>query len=125
MNSSVNPVRNKIGNISAPCWKTPCTNLAKKTASPSCSGFFQNKSLKEVGLALGLSENAARMRVERALDKLRARLARKGVTSTSAALALLLAGNAVTATPAGFVATLTSASFASATLGTGITLTLL
>src|SRR5437762_4513495 len=87
--------------------------------------FFQNKSLKEVGLALGLSENAAHMRVERALDKLRAQLARKGVTSTAAALALLLAGNAVSATPAGFVATLTSASFASATLGTGITLTLL
>src|SRR5439155_21440550 len=87
--------------------------------------FFQNKSLKEVGLALGLSENAARMRVERALDKLRAQLARKGVTSTAAALALLLAGNAVSATPAGFVATLASASFASATVGTGITLTLL
>ena len=87
--------------------------------------FFQDKSLKEVGLALGLSENAARMRVERALDKLRAQLARKGVTSTAAALAALLAGNAVSATPAGFVATLTSASFASAAAGTGITLTLL
>jgi RNA polymerase sigma factor (sigma-70 family) len=87
--------------------------------------FFQDKSLKEVGLALGLSENAARMRVERALDKLRAQLARKGVTSTAAALAALLAGNAVSATPAGFVATLTSASFASAAAGTGITLALL
>src|SRR5204862_4713392 len=87
--------------------------------------FFQNKSLKEVGLVLGLSENAARMRVERALDKLRAQLARKGVTSTAAALALMLAGNAVSATPAGFVATLASASFASATVGTGITLALL
>ncbi len=87
--------------------------------------FFQNKSLKEVGLALGLSENAARMRVERALDKLRAQLARKGVTSTAAALAALLAGNAVSATPAGFVATLTSASFASGAAGTGTTLALL
>jgi RNA polymerase sigma factor (sigma-70 family) len=87
--------------------------------------FFQNKSLKEVGLALGLSENAARMRVERALDKLRAQLAQKGVTSTAAALALLLAGNAVSATPAGFVATLSSASFASAAAGTGTALTLL
>src|SRR5438552_8383486 len=57
--------------------------------------FFQDKSLKEVGLALGLSENAARMRVERALDKLRAQLARKGVTSTAAALGLLLAGNEI------------------------------
>ena len=63
--------------------------------------FFNNKSLREVGLALGLTENAARMRVERALDKLRLGLARKGVTSTAAALALALSGNAVNAAPAG------------------------
>ena len=44
--------------------------------------FFKNKSLKEVGAALDLNENAARMRVERALEKLRLELARKGVTST-------------------------------------------
>ena len=85
--------------------------------------FFRNKSLREVGVALGLNENAARMRVERALEKLRTQLARKGVTSTTAALALALTGNAVTAAPAGFTATLTTASLAAgAAVASGTTL---
>jgi RNA polymerase sigma factor (sigma-70 family) len=71
--------------------------------------FFQNKSLKEVGQALGLNENAARMRVERAIEKLRAQLERRGVTSTTTALALALAGNAINAAPPGFAATLAGA----------------
>ena len=87
--------------------------------------YFKNKSLKEVGTMLGLSENAARMRVERALEKLRAQLARKGVTSTATALALALTGNAATAAPTAFVSTLTSGSFASAAAASGTTLTLL
>jgi RNA polymerase sigma factor (sigma-70 family) len=87
--------------------------------------FFKNKSLREVGLALGLTENAARMRVERALDKLRLCLARKGVTSTAAALALALSGNAVSSAPAGFVASLAGVALAGAASETGTTFGLL
>jgi tetratricopeptide (TPR) repeat protein len=76
--------------------------------------FFKNKSLREVGLELGLTENAARMRVERALEKLRLGLARKGVTSTVAALALVLSGNAVNSAPASFAASLAGVSLAGA-----------
>jgi len=64
------------------------------------------------------------MRVERALEKLRAQLARNGVTSTAAALALALTGNATMAAPAAFVATLASASLASGAVASGTTLTL-
>jgi len=60
---------------------------------------FERRPLAEVGSKLGLSENAARMRVDRALDKLRAKLARRGVTSTASALAVALTGQAVTAAP--------------------------
>ena len=74
--------------------------------------FFQNKTLAEVGGALNLNENAARMRVERALEKLRTRLARRGVTTTAAALAAVVSANAVQAAPAGFVATLSGAALA-------------
>jgi RNA polymerase sigma factor (sigma-70 family) len=83
--------------------------------------FFQNKSLKEVGRALDLNENAARMRVERALEKLRAALKHRGI-ETGAALATVISANAVQVAPANLAATLTAASIASA--GTG-TLTLL
>jgi RNA polymerase sigma factor (sigma-70 family) len=40
--------------------------------------YFEKKPLGEVGAALGVSEDAARMRVDRAVDKLRVRLALRG-----------------------------------------------
>src|SRR5262249_8055299 len=61
--------------------------------------FFERLSLAEVGHKLGLSENGARMRVERALERLRDCLTRRGVTSTAAGLALVLAHQAVSAAP--------------------------
>jgi RNA polymerase sigma factor (sigma-70 family) len=63
--------------------------------------FFEQRSFAEVGAQLGVGENGARMRVERALARLRGRLARRGVTSSAAALAAGLTANAVTAAPAG------------------------
>jgi RNA polymerase sigma factor (sigma-70 family) len=86
--------------------------------------FFQNKSLKEVGMALGLGENAARMRVERALEKLRAKLVRRGITTTATVLSTVISVNAVQVAPAGLAATLSGTSLASAA-GTGTTLTFL
>src|SRR5207237_602690 len=67
----------------------------------------------------------ARRRRKRALEKLRAQLARKGVTTTATALALALTGNAATAAPTAFVATLTGGSIAGAAAAGGTTFTLL
>ena len=74
--------------------------------------FFQNKTLNEGGTVLNLTENAARMRVDRALDKLRGKLARHGITTTAAALAAVMAANAVQAAPAGLAATISAAAVA-------------
>jgi RNA polymerase sigma factor (sigma-70 family) len=60
---------------------------------------FENRSYAEIGASFGLTENAARMRVERALGKLHGALAKHGVTSTAMALAGLLTANAVGAAP--------------------------
>jgi RNA polymerase sigma factor (sigma-70 family) len=120
------------GPVSGPDWERlgpvldeAMHELAERDRLGVLLRYFQNRSLKDVGTALGLNENAARMRVERALEKLRVLFARKGVMSTTSALALTLAGHAVTAAPPAFVATLTSASLATAAAGTGTTLTLL
>ena len=78
--------------------------------------FFQNKTLNEVGLGLNLSENAARMRVERALDKLRGKLARRGITTTASALATVVSVNAVHAAPAGFATTVSTVAIAGSTI---------
>lgn len=79
--------------------------------------FFEGRSLAEVGASIGLNENSARMRVERALEKLRARLARRGVTSTVAALGLVLTNQPVVAAPPGFAATITGPALAGAATG--------
>ena len=72
---------------------------------------FEGRSLKETGQALGVTEDAARKRVARALDKLRRFFTRQGFTLSVATLASLLAANSVQAAPAG-LATAISATFA-------------
>ena len=70
--------------------------------------YFEQRPFADVGRALLVSEDAARMRVDRALEKLRARLARRGVSSTAAALAAVL-GQQVAAAPANLATSITQA----------------
>jgi len=58
--------------------------------------FFEQRSFADVGQALKLSEDAARKRVERSLDKLHEVLRRRGIVTAAAAL-----GGALTAAGAG------------------------
>lgn len=76
--------------------------------------YFENKTFAEVGARLRLAENAARMRVDRALDKLNAALTQRGVSSTAAALAVGLAGQVGIAAPAGLALAATQAALAGA-----------
>ncbi len=86
--------------------------------------FFEKRQLSNVGERLGVSEEAARKRVDRALEKLRGLLVRKGVTSTSAALVLALGTHTIAAAPAGMVASIAGAAIASTAVTTGGTLTI-
>lgn len=71
--------------------------------------YLEERSLRDIGLALGLQENAARMRVERALEKLRGLLARRGVTSTASGLAAALTLGVITPAPEALAASIASA----------------
>ena len=84
--------------------------------------YFQQQPLREVAAALGLSENAARMRVDRALDKLRGVLAKRGLTSTASALSVVLTTQALTPAPAGLAGTLTATTLSAAAVSTTSTL---
>ncbi|MDR3458758.1 MAG: sigma-70 family RNA polymerase sigma factor [Verrucomicrobiae bacterium] len=75
---------------------------------------FQNHSYAEIGGRIGLTENAARMRVERALEKLHRILAKQGVALTVMALAGLLSANAAMAAPAGLAAKVVTGALAGA-----------
>ncbi len=89
--------------------------------------FFEQREFRAVGEALGSSEDAARMRVNRALEKLHVLLKHRGVTLSAAALGTILAGEALTtAAPAGlFVAVSGAALSAAGSVGVGSHLALL
>ena len=84
--------------------------------------FLERRPFSAIGATFNVSEDAARMRTERALDRLRTALARRGITSTSAALALIVAGQSAVSAPAGLAALLAAKSLATAaaTAGGGI-----
>ena len=69
--------------------------------------FLANRGLREVGAELGVSEEAARKRVSRALERLRTVLESRGVTATSVLLASALTASTL-AVPVGLGATVTA-----------------
>ncbi|HEV7925313.1 MAG TPA: sigma-70 family RNA polymerase sigma factor [Verrucomicrobiae bacterium] len=71
--------------------------------------YFRNQDLRSVGQALGVSDDTAQKRVSRALDKLHLGLIKRGITTTAAALSLVLSAHAVQAAPAGLVAIISTA----------------
>lgn len=81
--------------------------------------FIEHKSFAEIGTLLHVSHDAARMRVDRALEKLRLHLTRRGVISPAVALGTALANHAVTAAPASLSTAITAAAIATAPLTLG------
>ncbi len=97
-------------------------DLAEPDRTAVVLRFLEQRPFSEVGSALRVSEDAARVRTTRALDKLREALARRGITSTAAALGALVAGQPLASAPAGLAATL--AARVLATLGTATVATI-
>lgn len=71
--------------------------------------YFEDRPFAEVGARLNLSADAARSRVERALEKLQPFLRRRGIASTGAALSVALTGHAAGTAPAGLAASVSGA----------------
>lgn len=81
--------------------------------------FFEQKDFAGVGAALGASAEAARKRVDRALDRLRDYLGQRGVTTTAAALGGALTAHAIEVVPASLAAAVAAGSMAAAGGGAG------
>jgi len=78
--------------------------------------FFDGKSMKEIGASLGAREDATKMRVNRAVEKLRIFFTRRGIVCSAAALTAAISANAVQAAPVGLVATISTAALAGTTV---------
>jgi len=88
--------------------------LAAKDRDAALLRYFERKDLRAVGDALGTSEEAARKRVGRALERLRRYLTGRGVTLSATTLATALTGSAVQSAPAALAGTISTAVFAGA-----------
>jgi uncharacterized protein (TIGR03435 family) len=87
--------------------------------------YFEGRSLNEVGAALGASEDAAKKRVNRALEKLRNFFAKRGVHSTTSAIAETISANSVLIAPATLAKTATAVALAKGAAASTSTLTLI
>lgn len=86
--------------------------------------FFEQHPFADIAANLHLTEDAARMRTARALEKLRTHLSRHGITSTATALGAALSTQTLTAAPAGLAATITTGALTGTTFtGTALGLT--
>jgi RNA polymerase sigma factor (sigma-70 family) len=77
--------------------------------------YFDNKSLREVGQALGTSDDAAQKRVSRAVERLREFFSKRGITIGAAGLVVVISANAVQAAPAVLAVAISSAALVAAT----------
>lgn len=84
-------------------------DLPERDRSALALRFFDDRAFAEIGQRLGVSEDAARMRVDRALEKMRTLLARRGITCTAAALGSVLTSPGLVAAPSGLAASITTA----------------
>jgi RNA polymerase sigma factor (sigma-70 family) len=87
--------------------------------------YFEGRSLNEVGTALGASEEAAKKRVNRAVEKLQRYFSRRGVSSTAAVIAGAISANSVQAAPVALAKSVTAAAMVKGAAVGGSTLTLM
>ena len=109
----------------APILDEAITQLGSEDRTAIMLRFFERRDFRSVGEALGGTQDAARVRVNRALEKLHVLLKQRGVALSVGTLGSVLTAGTVTAAPAGLAVAISSTALASAAAGTGTTLTLL
>jgi RNA polymerase sigma factor (sigma-70 family) len=82
--------------------------------------YFEQLSFAEIAHRLALSEAAAHKRVERALERLRDRLAARGIVSTATALAATLNAQSGISVPAGLATGITTVATAAPLASAGL-----
>ena len=83
----------------APLLDVALEHLGEKEHNALVLRFFEGRTFPEIGQALGASEDAAKMRVNRALEKLRTFFTKRGVGLTTGIIAMAISANSVQAAP--------------------------
>ena len=122
MQSLLNETEPDIWPQIVPLLDAAMERLGEKDRNAIVLRFFENKSLADVGATLGASEDAAKMRVNRALEKLRKFFSKRGVTLSGMAIAGAVSANSVQAAPVGLTISAVAAAKGSAVAASTLTL---
>jgi RNA polymerase sigma factor (sigma-70 family) len=102
----------------APLLDTAIDKLNERDRNAVVLRFFEGKSLNEVGAAVGVSPDAAKRRVHRAVDKLRKFFSSRGITLSVAAITGAVMANCAQATPTGLAAATAAAAVKGSVIAT-------
>lgn len=91
-----------------PVLETAMAELREQDHDAIVLRFFEGRAFRDVAFALGTTEAGAKMRVARALEKLRQSFARRGFSYSVAAIAGVVSANSVHAAPAGLASSVTA-----------------
>lgn len=92
----------------APLLDDAMEKLSERDRATLVLRYFENRPWREVAGLMHVTEDAAQKRVTRALEKLRALFARRGVTLTVALIAAAVSAGSVQAAPAGMAVSVSS-----------------
>lgn len=93
----------------APHLDTALGELSESDRDALLLRYFERKSAHEMAQTLGISDEAAQKRVNRAVERLREFFAKRGVTVGASSLAVVISANAVQAAPIGLAVTISTA----------------
>ena len=119
------PANEETWNQIAPLLDGAMEQLGRKDHDALVLRFFEGRNFAEVGAALDTSEDAAKMRVNRALEKLRKFFTKRGVSSTTAIIAGTISANSVQAAPVALAKSVTAVAIAKGAAASTSTLTLI
>jgi RNA polymerase sigma factor (sigma-70 family) len=102
-----------------PLLDTAMTELNETERHAVVLRYFDGKSMKEVGGALGTTEDAAKKRVNRAVEKLQKFFLKRGIDSTAEAIVGAISTNAVQAAPVALAQSVTIAALAKGAAASG------
>lgn len=107
-----------------PLLETAMGQLGERDHNALVLRFFDDRSFKDISSVLGTTEAGAKMRVNRALEKLRKFFTKRGLTFSATAIAGAISAHSVQAAPVGLAISITAAAVKGVTVSSS-TLTLI
>jgi uncharacterized protein (TIGR03435 family) len=125
MRSSMNEPESVVWSEIAPLLDAALAQLGQKDHDAVLLRFFGGKSFRDIGVALGTTEDGAKVRVRRALEKLQKYFTARGVAVSAAVIAGAVSANSVHAAPAALAKTVSAAAIAKGATASSSTLILI